>query len=108
MQTRCRSGFRNDNYDAAAQAVGRVARAMSQAMPASVEVFELVPVENGLPASKVVIRRSDLEMLEFAPDAGAALRADVSRLARRARKPMPRHHAKPRTVSKADLVRAAL
>ena len=67
--------FRNNTYDAAAQAVGRVARAMSQALPASVEVFELVPVDHGIPGAKVVLRRTDIEALEFAPDAGQALRA---------------------------------
>jgi hypothetical protein len=72
--TKAQVRFRNNNYDAAAQAVGRVARAMSQAMPASVEIFELVPVDHGMPGSKVVIRRSDLEDFEFAPEAGTALR----------------------------------
>lgn len=67
--------FRNPNYDATAQAVGRVARAMSQVMPASIEVFEIVPLERGMAGSKVVIRRSDLEALEFSPDQAAALRA---------------------------------
>lgn len=70
--------FRNTNYDATAQAVGRVARAMSQVMPASIEVFEIVPMEHGVPGSKVVIRRSDLEALEFSPDQAAALRARVA------------------------------
>ncbi|MBI1171147.1 YjbH domain-containing protein [bacterium] len=72
--TRAQVRFRNTKYDAAAQAVGRVARAMSQAMPASVEIFELVPVDHGIASSKVVIRRSDLETFEFAPRAGTELR----------------------------------
>lgn len=67
--------IRNARYDAEAQAIGRVARAMTHVMPASVEVFEIIPVVNGAPASKVTLRRSDLEALEFAPDAAAALRA---------------------------------
>ena len=67
--------FRNTKYDAEAQAVGRVARAMTQTMPASVETFELIPLVNGLPTAKVTVKRSDLEALEFAPDAGALLRA---------------------------------
>ncbi len=73
--TTAQVSFRNASYDATAQAVGRVARAMSQAMPSSVETFEIVPMDHGLRASKVVINRSDLERLEFAPDAGNALRA---------------------------------
>ena len=70
--------FRNTKYDAEAQAVGRVARAMTQTMPASVETFELIPLVNGLPTAKVTVRRSDIEALEFAPDAGTALRARAS------------------------------
>ncbi len=61
--------IRNTRYDNNAQAVGRTARALSQSMPASVETFEIVPLANGVPASKVTIKRADLEALEFAPDA---------------------------------------
>lgn len=67
--------IRNDRYDAEAQAIGRTARAMANAMPASIEVFEIVPVENGIRASKVTIRRSDVERLEHAPDGEAQMRA---------------------------------
>lgn len=67
--------IRNKRYDAEAQAVGRVARAMTQIMPASVEVFEIVPVVNGMPVSKVTLRRSDLEAMEFSPGAAEAIRA---------------------------------
>ncbi|MCD1620893.1 YjbH domain-containing protein [Salipiger manganoxidans] len=61
--------FRNPTYPYPAQALGRVARELSRIMPASVETFDLVLVTaNGLPASRITIRRSDLEDLEFAPD----------------------------------------
>ena len=70
--------FRNGQYDAVSQAIGRVARAMSQVMPASVEVFEIVPVDRGMAGAKVTIHRSDLESLEFGPDAAAQLRARTS------------------------------
>ena len=66
--------IRNVRYDSGAQAIGRTARAMSQTLPASVEVFEIVPVVNGLAASKVTLRRTDLESLEFSPDAAAQMR----------------------------------
>lgn len=66
--------FRNTNYDAAAQAVGRVARAMTRVMPASVEVFEIVPVDHGVAGSKLVMRRSDVERFEFSTDAATQLR----------------------------------
>lgn len=72
--TKAQVRFRNTNYDAAAQAVGRVARAMTYALPASVELFELVPMDHGIAGSMVVMRRTDLEALEFAPEAGHNLR----------------------------------
>lgn len=70
--------IRNNKIDAGAQAIGRTARALSHVMPASVEVFEIVPVVNGIGVSKVTIRRSDLEDLEFAADNATALRDRVS------------------------------
>ena len=66
--------IRNDEIDAGAQAIGRTARALSHVMPASVEVFEIVPVVRGVGASKVTLRRSDLEDLEYAANNDALLR----------------------------------
>lgn len=70
--------IRNTRIDAGAQAVGRTARALSNVMPASVEVFEIVPVVNGIGASKITIRRSDLEQLEYAADNSTLLRDRVT------------------------------
>lgn len=70
--------IRNTTFDAGAQAVGRTARALSHVMPASVEVFEIVPVQRGMGVSKITIRRSDLEALEHAANSGALLRDRVS------------------------------
>ncbi|MFC6496832.1 YjbH domain-containing protein [Gemmobacter lanyuensis] len=70
--------IRNIRYDAEAQAIGRVARAMSYVMPESVEVFEIVPMVAGMPASKVELRRSDLERLEHSPTASDQMRAAVT------------------------------
>jgi len=67
--------FRNHRYDAPAQAAGRAARAMARVLPASVETFRIVPVTGGIPGTAVTLRRSDLEALEHAPDAGARMRA---------------------------------
>ncbi|NUB45391.1 YjbH domain-containing protein [Fertoebacter nigrum] len=67
--------IRNTRYNAEAQAIGRVARAMSRTMPASVEVFEIVPVVDGVPLSKVTLRRSDIEALDLAPDGAESLRS---------------------------------
>lgn len=66
--------IRNNRIDAGPQAIGRTARALSHVMPASVEVFEIVPIVNGIGASKVTIRRSDLEQLEYAADNATLLR----------------------------------
>lgn len=61
--------------DSNAQAIGRTARALSNVMPASVERFEIIPLAAGMEASKVVVLRSDLEALEFAPDMINQMRA---------------------------------
>ncbi len=66
--------IRNNKIDAGAQAIGRTARALSHVMPASVEVFEIVPVVRGMAASKVTLRRSDIESLEHVANNGAVLR----------------------------------
>lgn len=70
--------IRNERYDAEAQAIGRVARAMAHAMPESIEVFEIVPVVDGLPASRVTMRRSDLERFENSPTAAESMRAAIT------------------------------
>jgi Exopolysaccharide biosynthesis protein YbjH len=67
--------YRNGKIDAESQAIGRVARAMSQVLPASIEVFRIVPMVKGMPGTEVTLRRSDLEALEFVPDNGQALLA---------------------------------
>jgi hypothetical protein len=67
--------FRNLRYSSFANAVGRAARALAQAMPSSVETFRLVPVSNGIALSTTTIRRSDLEALEFDEMATEALLA---------------------------------
>ncbi|WGI21018.1 YjbH domain-containing protein [Amylibacter sp. IMCC11727] len=59
--------IRNDKFNASSQAIGRAARAMSFVLPHSVEEFVITPVVDGIPASSVVIRRSDLERLENDP-----------------------------------------
>lgn len=66
--------IRNTKVDAEAQAIGRVARAMSQVLPASVETFRIVPMVRGMAGTEATIRRSDLEALEFVPDNAEALR----------------------------------
>lgn len=67
--------FRNIRYLSFSNAVGRAARVMTQVLPSSVETFRLVPVSAGMALSAVTIRRSDLEALEFTPDASNAISA---------------------------------
>lgn len=66
---RVRLRMENLAYDAAPQAVGRTARVLAGALPASIEMFEIVLVEQGLPVTQITLRRSDLEALQYAPDA---------------------------------------
>ncbi|UWQ22154.1 YjbH domain-containing protein [Jannaschia sp. W003] len=68
--------FINPIYESQAQAVGRAARAMTRSLPASVEQFEIVPLNRfGVPGAAVVLRRSDVEALENRPDGAAEVLA---------------------------------
>ncbi len=67
--------------DNSAQVIGRTARALAATMPATVDTFDIVPVRNGIALSKVVIRRSDLEQLEFAGGQDALMRQRAQILA---------------------------
>lgn len=67
--------IRNLQYHTYAVAIGRAARAMARALPASVETFHIVPLSGGMALSRVTLRRSDLEALEFDGNAAAALLA---------------------------------
>lgn len=70
--------YTNNRYNSTSVSVGRVARAMARLLPASVETFRIVPVVNNLAQSAIVLRRSDLERLETAPNSSAALLAVAS------------------------------
>ncbi len=69
--------IRNTRLDNAPQAIGRTARALAATMPASVSSFEIVAMAQGVPLSNVVIRRADLEALEFAPGQDIAMEQRV-------------------------------
>lgn len=70
--------LRNPRLDNNAQAVGRAARAMAQVMPGSVLRFEIVPLVQGVPVSRVVINRADLEGLEFAAGQDKAMQQRIA------------------------------
>lgn len=67
--------LRNPTYTAQAEAVGRAARAMSRSLPASVETFRIVLVEEGLPTAEARLARTDLEELEYDAYGAEKLRA---------------------------------
>lgn len=68
---------RNTQFNHETQALGRVLRAMSAALPPSVEVFEVIFVVEGIDTTRVRISRTDLELLEFDPG-GAELALAVA------------------------------
>jgi len=69
--------IRNDRYAIASQAVGRTARVLTRLAPSEVEVFDIRLTAEGTPATSVVLRRSDLERLEFHPVAPDLLRVNT-------------------------------
>ncbi len=71
--TTARVRYTNGRYRSDAQAMGRVARMMTQVMPNSVQTFTVEPQKRGIPVSAVTFARSDLEDLENRPGAAAAL-----------------------------------
>ncbi|MBC6443444.1 MAG: YjbH domain-containing protein [Rhodobacteraceae bacterium] len=72
--------LRNRRFGRSAQAVGRSARALTRTLPASVETFHITLTEQGMATTRVTVKRSDLEELEFAPDNAwqSYVRADIS------------------------------
>ncbi len=67
--------FTNGRYRSNAQAMGRAARILTQAMPGQVDTFVLEQMDRGIPLSGVRISRADLEALENRPGAAEALLA---------------------------------
>lgn len=52
---------------------GRVARSMARILPASVETFDIVLMNNGLAMSRITVERIEIETQEFVPNASGAL-----------------------------------
>ncbi len=59
----------NRRFRSTPRAIGRTVRALAAAMPASVELFEIIPVENSLPVVSIMLRRSHLEDQVHRPEA---------------------------------------
>lgn len=58
----------NTRFPAAAQAVGRAARALSGSLPAGVHTIAVTLIERGMPVSMVSLRRDDLATFEHGFD----------------------------------------
>jgi len=54
----------NTRYRTESQPMGRISRILTQSMPPAIENFIFEPERQGIPISRVVIRRSDVEQLE--------------------------------------------
>ncbi|MEX0371814.1 MAG: YjbH domain-containing protein [Tateyamaria sp.] len=63
-------------FDNLAIVTGRTARSLARVLPASVETFDIILVNDGLALSRITLSRSDLEQLEFQPSASDRLLAN--------------------------------
>lgn len=54
----------NRDYVAFAQAIGRTARVLTRTLPATVDSFQIVLVERGIPVTAILLARADIEALE--------------------------------------------
>lgn len=70
--------YSNTKYRSEAQALGRLARLLTQVMPDGVTQFTLEPVQAGIALSSTTLNRRDLEQLENSPTAAADLQARAS------------------------------
>lgn len=62
--------IKNNSMPQTPQAIGRVVRILSVALPPSIETFRITPLSKGLATTTVEIRRSDLEAQVERPNAG--------------------------------------
>lgn len=69
--------IRNDRYSTYSQATGRAARILTRIAPANIETFDIRLAAEGIPVTSVVMRRDDLERLEFHPVAPDLLRVNT-------------------------------
>ena len=69
--------IRNERYATSVQAVGRAARILTRIAPPDIESFEVRLATEGMPITSVLVRRADLERLEFHPLAPDLLRVNT-------------------------------
>lgn len=63
--TRATVRIQNNRWDIEAQAAGRAARVMAATLPPQIEELAVIFQRRGVPISRVVTKRSDLEELQF-------------------------------------------
>ena len=71
--SRVRARVSSQRYINNAITIGRTARLLTATMPATVDTFDIVLMQNSLPVTQVSLSRSDLEQLEFQPGAADLL-----------------------------------
>lgn len=71
--TRAELRVSSTNISNQAIVFGRVARSMARILPASVETFDIVLMNNGLSMSRITVERIEIETQEFVPNASGAL-----------------------------------
>lgn len=71
----------NPTYIAPSQAIGRAARLLTVAVPASIETFTIALSDQGMATAAVTMSRTDIERLEFAVDQSALMRERVAPVA---------------------------
>lgn len=74
--TRAEARVSSITFNNLAIVAGRTARSLARVLPASVETFDIVLVNNGLALSNLTLARTDLEQLEFQPAASDRLLAN--------------------------------
>ena len=84
-----RIGMENLDYDVPAEALGRAARLLTRALPASVERLTLILIEDGVGTAAVSFRRRDIETLVNASDASWRMLARASIVDPATLPPMP-------------------
>ena len=67
--------YANDRYRSEAQAMGHVARVLTQTLPDNVTTFVMEPTQRGMALSATTLQRGDLEQLENTATAADSLRA---------------------------------
>jgi hypothetical protein len=84
----------NRYFAANAQALGRIAAALTRVLPASVERFNITLIEGGVPAVTVALRRALIEEQAGEPDAARRswLTADISEASAERLDALPGHY----------------